>query len=152
MVVGNVKLILKVNNVTIRLPDTPWGTDMNVASDNPQVVKSPNYPASYPSNLQVTWTVTASEGELIQGVISSFDLVAPNDYLDVYDTNGQSVRRRRAAPEGATLLLHLTGPEASLSNTTFVSSSNAVTLVFVSDAEDEASGFSLVFTAMNNLG
>nr|XP_054772770.1 uncharacterized protein LOC129280788 [Lytechinus pictus] len=91
------------------------------------------------------------EGELIQGVISSFDMVAPNDYLDIYDTNSLEGRRRRAAPAGATLLLHLTGPQASLTNTTFVSTGNSVTMVMITDSADEGSGFSLVFTAMNNL-
>ena len=70
----------------------------------------------------------------------------------MYDTGVASNRVRRAALNSSTLLLHLTGPESSLLNTTFQTSGNAITLVLVSDAEDEDIGFSLVLTAMSNQG
>ena len=117
----------------------------------PMVVRSPNYPNPYPPNVQVTWTLNGEEGSILQGTFSSFDLVAPGDYLEIYDTMAASNRVRRAAAYSS-ILLHLTGPESTLLNTTFQTSGNAITLMLVSDAEFEGTGFSLVLTPVHKQG
>lgn len=50
-----------------------------MASTATRVLQSPNFPASYPNNLDCTWNIVADEGEHVQ---IQFEFIVLEDHYD----------------------------------------------------------------------
>ncbi|XP_063773612.1 deleted in malignant brain tumors 1 protein-like [Pseudophryne corroboree] len=102
-------------------------------------ITSPLYPSYYPNNARCTWDIRVPEGYRIQLSFLNFDLEThPSchyDWVTIYD----------GIPEYSPQLARM----CSLQNNVFFSSSNIMSIEFISDSSVQRTGFSAVFSAIS---
>ena len=54
-----------------------------VASDELQMVSTPNWPQSYPSNLDCYWIIKSNGGKLIEVIINAGKMKSKEDFVEV---------------------------------------------------------------------
>jgi len=67
-----------------------------VSTSDSGIIKSPNYPKSYPSNSDKTYSLSVADGSKIKLTFTDFELEDYNcayDYVEVFDTNGKSIKK-----------------------------------------------------------
>ena len=105
---------------------------------------SPNYPASYPHNLNWTWSITVTPGSYIYLQFSYFRLAyggshCLHDYVEVYDTNypSSSIQIKRCGYQRPWCVR---------------STSNVLHVRFVTDSSVSAPGFIARYATYGNPG
>ena len=100
------------------------------------VVSSPNFPNNYPNNLEKTEIIEVQQGMIIALHFLAFNIhssSACQDYLAIMDNDGTPLMERRC---GSTLPKNIT------------STSNNVTLKFITNRARSNSGWSLSWSAV----
>jgi cubilin len=119
------------------------GHDTLTATRTTKSITSPGYPYSYPSNADCQWTVTTD---------LSFEVVLLNIQDMVLETESTCIYDNLTIYDGpdtnSSIIQTVCG---QLSNTQFVSTSSAMTLVFHSDGSDNYQGFKLQYTSQYKL-
>ncbi|GBN16484.1 Cubilin [Araneus ventricosus] len=69
---------------------SPCGPSTLVITPEPQTLKSPNYPNTYPMNLRCRWTITGNQNstnwhnrQMVQLAINQLDIPCGGDYIEV---------------------------------------------------------------------
>lgn len=105
-------------------------------------ITSPNYPSSYPVNIECKWYITVSPGSAIRLTIHKYDLEASSrcyyDYLRIYS----------GLDETSPKLLELCHKETSSQSVT--SSGNHMYIYFRSDVTVSGRGFDISYRAIEN--
>nr|XP_023693671.1 enteropeptidase isoform X1 [Paramormyrops kingsleyae] len=101
---------------------------------------SPNYPKSYSNKLSCVWTLHTEEGKNIQLHFLDFDVEATFDMVEIRDGEGME----------STLLGIFTGSSASFVD--LFSTTNHMTVLFLTDKSGYGRGFQANFTSGFGLG
>jgi len=68
-----------------------------VATSDSGIIKSPNYPKSYPESTDKTYTLSVADGSKVQLTFTDFQIEAEDkcgyDFVEVFDTNGKSLKK-----------------------------------------------------------
>ena len=109
---------------------------LNKISFDAGVVSSPNYPDDYPNNIEKTETIQVEKGLIVSLQFTAFDIQHHHtclyDHLTITDGDGTPLMERNCE-EGL--------PPA------ITSTSNIVKVLFVTNAEDTAPGWSFSWIA-----
>ena len=109
---------------------------MDLLHNTAGVVSSPNFPSNYPNNLEKTEIIEVEQGMIIALHFLSFNIHSSSDcqdYLAIMDNDGTPLMEKRC---GSTLPKNIT------------STSNNVTLKFITSRVHTDSGWSLRWTAV----
>ncbi|KAF7653605.1 hypothetical protein LDENG_00081100 [Lucifuga dentata] len=104
------------------------------------IFSSPNYPQSYGNEAECRWTLHATEGRNIQLHFLDFDVEATYDVVEVRD----------GAEPNSTLLGVFTGSSSPAPN--LISTTNQMTVWFLTDSSGYGRGFRANFTSGVKLG